>query len=246
MVPPRRHLSLPLWQATAEAADAYNPGMPTDPATDDSPRGRRRAKARLDIARAALGLFQRQGYEATTVADIARAADFGERTFYRYFASKEDVVFFDIEHLLEEVREATRSVPPGEPLWPVLRANVVDSVRRFQHGAPEFATEVLRTWQTDPALAGPFQRFCGRWQEVFAARWSDAHGGGDPTTDLDAQLVAHYVVSTCQACFLVHVRTGEDLPELLERGFDRLDRGLGQPAATDQRETHRPAGISAS
>ncbi|MDT7684889.1 MAG: hypothetical protein QOG57_5199 [Pseudonocardiales bacterium] len=193
--------------------------------TEESPRERRKAKARLDIARAALRLFQEKGYEATTAADIAHAADFSERSFYRYFATKEDVVFFDIEGLLEEVRDGFTGVPPGE-LWDAVRDNVIGSVARFQRSGQEFASEVLRTWMTDPALAGPFQRFCQRWQVMLAERWCTAHGGTDPDADIDAQLVAHLVVSTCQACFRVHALTGSELQPLLEHGFARLQEGL--------------------
>jgi AcrR family transcriptional regulator len=207
------------------------------PGPSQSPRARRRIKARLDIARAALELFRRKGYEETTVADIARAADFGERTFYRYFATKEEVVFFDIEHLLSEVRAAISDVPAGTALWDAIRTSVVASIERFQEPGQEFAAEVLRTWMADPALAGPFLRFCARWHEVLAEGWSRGYGTGDPADDLDAQLVAHCVVSTCQACFRVHVRTGQDLRELLERGFDRVEHGLGEFGPTPRQRS---------
>lgn len=197
-----------------------------------TPRERRKAKVRLDIARAAMRLFQEKGYEATTAADIARAADFSERSFYRYFATKEDVVFFDIEGLLEEVRAAIDGVPP-EQLWCAIRDNVIGSVARFQASDQEFAGEVLRTWMTDPALAGPFQRFCQRWQVMFAQRWCIANGGTDPDADVDAQLVAHYVVGTCQACFRVHALTGRELRPLLEHGFAALGNGLGQATSPE-------------
>jgi AcrR family transcriptional regulator len=192
---------------------------------EETPRDRRKAKARLDIARAALRLFQEKGYEATTAADIARAADFSERSFYRYFATKEDVVFFDIGDLLEEVRTLMSGVP-AERLWDAVRDEVIGSVARFQKSGQEFASEALRTWVTDPALAGPFQRFCQRWQNMLAEQWCAAHGGTDPDADIDAQLVAHYVVSTCQACFRVHALTGRELQPLLEHGFARLQNGL--------------------
>lgn len=193
--------------------------------TEATPRERRKSKARLDIARAALRLFQEKGYDSTTAADIARAADFSERSFYRYFATKEDVVFFDIEGLLEKVRASFDGVPP-EGLWDCVRDNVIGSVARFQDSGQEFAGEVLRIWMTDPALAGPFQRFCQRWQVMLAERWCTAHGRTDPDADLDAQLVAHYVVSTCQACFRVHALTGRELQPLLELGFARLHHGF--------------------
>jgi hypothetical protein len=47
-----------------------------------------------------------------------------------------------------------------------------------------------------------------------------------PDSDIDAQLVAHYVVSTWQACFRVHALTGRELQPLLEHGFAQLQNGL--------------------
>jgi hypothetical protein len=119
-------------------------------------------------------------------------------------------------------------------LWDAVRDNVIGSVARFQRSGQEFASQVLRTWMTDPALAGPFQRFCQRWQVMLAERWCTAHGGTDPDADIDAQLVAHFVVSTCQACFRVHALTGSELQPLLEHGFARLQEGLAH-----QRSAHR-------
>jgi AcrR family transcriptional regulator len=197
------------------------------PSTPPAPmRERRKAKARVEIARVALRLFEDNGYEATTVGDIAAAADYSVRSFYRYFTSKEDLVFFDIEFLLEDVREAINAADPGTSLWPVIRGNVVDCISRFQDTDGEFAAQVLRAWMTDPALAGPFFRFCDRWHQLIADGWSAAHGSGDPATDLRAQQIAHYVVSTCQACFQVHVHTGQDLCGLLDEAFDRFEHGL--------------------
>jgi len=192
-------------------------------------RERRKAKARLDIARVALKLFQENGYDATTVGDIAEAADYSVRSFYRYFATKEDVVFFDIGFLLEDVGEAVAAWSPhecGASLWTVMRDGIVASIDRFLEAGPEFAAAVLRLWMTDPALAGPFHRFCDRWHDLLAQGWSAAHGSGDAASDVAAQQVAHYLVSTCLACFRVHVHTGQDLHGLLVEAYDRFEGGL--------------------
>jgi AcrR family transcriptional regulator len=194
-------------------------------------RERRRAKARLDIARVALKLFQENGYEATTVGDIAEAADYSVRSFYRYFATKEDVVFFDIGFMLEDVGQAIAGAPEGASLWTVMRDNIVASIDRFQEAGSDFAAAVLRLWMTDPALAGPFYRFCDRWHDLLARGWSTAHGTGDPDSDLAAQQIAHYLVSTCQACFRVHVHTGQDLHGLLVEAYDRFEAGLDRFSA---------------
>ncbi len=66
---------------------------------DDRPalglRERKKAKTRAAIQRHALRLFREQGYEATTVSQIAEAAEISPSTFFRYFPTKEDVVLYD-------------------------------------------------------------------------------------------------------------------------------------------------------
>ena len=56
-------------------------------------RDRKRERTRKALIDAAVNLFERNGYEGTTVADIAAAADIGTRTFFSYFASKEELLF---------------------------------------------------------------------------------------------------------------------------------------------------------
>ncbi len=58
--------------------------MPRD--SSPAPVGRRRITSRAELEQVAFGLFDRQGFEGTTVDDIARAAGIGRRTFFRYFA----------------------------------------------------------------------------------------------------------------------------------------------------------------
>jgi AcrR family transcriptional regulator len=91
-------------------------------------RERKKARTRADIQRQALRLFRERGYEATTVSQIAEAAEVSESTFFRYFPTKEDVVFWD--ELDPLVFQAFKEQPPE--LGPVraLRESIRDVLSR--------------------------------------------------------------------------------------------------------------------
>ena len=75
-------------------------------------RDRKRARTRQAIVDAATDLFERDGYDATTIADIAEAADIGTRTFFSYFDSKEQVLFSEGD---ARVRAAVDAIAAREP-----------------------------------------------------------------------------------------------------------------------------------
>ena len=83
-------------------------------------RERKRVRTRQAIIDAATELFAEHGYDGTTIADIAAAADIGTRTFFSYFASKEDVVLHDAPERMREVLARVRDRRPGEPVADLL------------------------------------------------------------------------------------------------------------------------------
>ena len=88
-------------------------------------RERKKAKTRAAIRQHALRLFREQGYDATTVEQIAEAAEVSHTTFFRYFPTKEDVVLQDDMELLWI--DALRAQPPGIPPVEALRASLHDA-----------------------------------------------------------------------------------------------------------------------
>jgi AcrR family transcriptional regulator len=91
--------------------------------SDVSLRERKRVRTRQAIVDAAVELFERNGYEGTTVADIAAAAEIGTRTFFSYFASKEEVLFPESDARVQAVVDAIADRAPGEgPAEVLLRA----------------------------------------------------------------------------------------------------------------------------
>src|ERR687886_66340 len=103
--PARRSSPLRRWQ---------NGSMTSLPEPDRAAVGlreRKRARTKAAIQQQALRLFREQGYEATTIEQIAEAAEFSPSTFFRYFPTKEDVVMYDdIDPLLVAAFDAQ----PGE------------------------------------------------------------------------------------------------------------------------------------
>lgn len=117
-------------------------------------RDRKRARTRQALVDAATELFARNGYEQTTIAEIAAAADIAPRTFFSYFATKEDLVFPERDERVGAAIAAIASRQPGEgPMEVLLR-----SLRTLgEHGA-DLANEraLLRVHisSTVPAVRG--------------------------------------------------------------------------------------------
>src|SRR2546425_12821489 len=89
-------------------------------------RERTRRAVRAELAELALGLFVERGYERTTVEDIAAAAGLSRRSFFRYFPTKEDVLFGDVDELAEQIAEDIRARPDDGDAWACLHAVLRD------------------------------------------------------------------------------------------------------------------------
>src|SRR5437879_11261827 len=104
-------------------------------ATDDTAvatagrRERKKQRTREALIDAAFELFARKGFEATTVEEIADAVEVSSRTFFRYFASKEDVALSPTEDLLATLLDTLAGRPPGEPALTALRHAAVEVLR---------------------------------------------------------------------------------------------------------------------
>ena len=86
-------------------------------------RDRKRARTRQALVEAAATLFERNGYDETTIADIAAAAEIGTRTFFSYFPSKEELLFPESDARVRAVVEAIADRGPHEgPAEVLLRA----------------------------------------------------------------------------------------------------------------------------
>ncbi|OPG05984.1 TetR family transcriptional regulator [Streptomyces sp. GKU 895] len=88
-------------------------------------RERKKQRTREALLRAALELFTSRGYERTTVDDVVAAVDVSQRTFFRYFANKEDAALAVVELAAAHFVDAVRARPPHEAPLEALRQAVV-------------------------------------------------------------------------------------------------------------------------
>jgi AcrR family transcriptional regulator len=128
---------------------------PTPPDQRSSLRERKRARTRQALVEAATDLFARHGYEATTVADIAAAADIGTRTFFSHFASKEEVLFPEADERVAVAIEAIRSrAPHDRPVDVLIRALTDPAIEGRDDLVGRLAALRLRLIRTVPAVRG--------------------------------------------------------------------------------------------
>ena len=82
---------------------------------------RSRTAAYAETTAVAMGLFLEEGFEQTTIDQIAAAAGISRRSFFRYFGTKEDIVLGDLASEGERARDALEAVPLALGPWEAIR-----------------------------------------------------------------------------------------------------------------------------
>ncbi|AYF77659.1 TetR family transcriptional regulator [Nocardia yunnanensis] len=201
-------------------------------------REREKARVRRELIDAALLLFERRGFEQTTVQEIADAAHVSRRTFHRHFPSKTAVVFSHEDDVMALLLDALDRRPPAEAVFvalrAALRAALLDpaqpELRRQQADTARRARLVLIS---NPALRE--ENFTGTFGRRDALARNFARRAGLAADDLRAKLAA----GTCFAAFgvaLDHWVAQPDpslrcLHEILDATVAALQHGLEIPSA---------------
>ena len=148
-------------------------------------RERKRQQTRERLTRVAMALFLERGFEATTLDDIAAAADISRRSFFHYFASKEDVVFAWQEDSTAAFVAAVAARPAGESMLAAAENAIAAIVRQIEPGEA-IAMACLK--RDNPALQARDQVKYEKLERALAEALSKR--AGHKTEKLEARLVA--------------------------------------------------------
>ena len=201
-------------------------------------RARKKRRTRTALASAALRLFAERGYEETTIADIAAAADVSPRTFFSYFPSKEDVVFAEIDDRLEEVAEQLAQRVPGESPLETIRRGIVGITEALVAGQGEYGTVQVRLVLERPALrARALQRMTDTQEKIENLLRELC----PDISEIDAVAASGIAIGGMQAVIVHCRRHGYDplsTSAALDRAMDIVEHGLRSiPAMTDLTES---------
>ena len=199
----------------------------TDMIPQASLRERKKARTRAAIRQQALRLFREQGYQATTVEQIAAAAEVSPSTFFRYFPTKEDVVLQD--DLDTRMLEAFSRQPPGLAPVPAIRAAAKESFTSF--GADEMAQirETTELMLTVPEIRARAMDEFARTMEVIAE--AVAKRVGRSPADLPVRTLAGAIVGVIMSVTMpwsdwTSERVGDDMFTRIDEALALLESGL--------------------
>ncbi|KDN16926.1 TetR family transcriptional regulator [Amycolatopsis rifamycinica] len=195
-------------------------------------RERKKQRTREALIDAAQELFCANGFEATTVDQIAEAVEVSSRTFFRYFASKEDVALALADEQITAVLAAFAGQPADVPALTALKTAAVEVMRAYEadsrfHGLQDVIS-------VSPALtAARIERATARFDEV--ARLIGARMGIDPAADPRPHLVASVALCAVQPAVAAWRAAGRRAPdsELTGQAFDLLAAGLDHSAGAE-------------
>jgi AcrR family transcriptional regulator len=185
-------------------------------------------RTRQALAKAAADLFRRKGFDATTIADVAAAAEVGARTVLRYFASKEDLLFPDHDDRVQAaVRTIETSGPPERPAAVLLRALAqAESDEDISSGLTVLR---LRLMREHPAVRGKaLQLYSDAQLEISRAL---AKAFPDQFDDLTAAALTGAFAGAVQGvlCALIQDRTDLEDPAEYRALIDRATRAALAP-----------------
>ncbi len=190
-------------------------------------RESKKEKTRASIIKAALVLFEQKGFENTAVDEIAAVAEVSTRTFYRYFPTKDLVMFPYHQEYIDEFRSLLQKHHAKEPPLEIIRSALRTMAELYLAGREEHL-RFQRIISLSPALVARSVPFDAEWEAAIAGAWRNGRRA-DSRKRQDAKLIAGAVMGVINAVMSMWYAADcpADLVVHAERALDLLERGIG-------------------
>jgi AcrR family transcriptional regulator len=195
--------------------------LSSDPDRPVGLRERKKARTRATIRDEAIRLFREQGYAATTVEQIAAAAEVSPATFFRYFPTKEDVVLQDDVDII--TLDALEAQPPGLGPVAAFRAAAAATFAALSEADLERFRETTRLTLAVPEVRARAVDELARTMDVIASAIA-VRAGREPG-DAAVRNVAGAIIGVIMAVTLPAAQAAESGVDATEM-FDRIDAAL--------------------
>jgi AcrR family transcriptional regulator len=206
-------------------------------------RERKKQRTRETIARAAHELFATRGYHATTLPDIAGAADVSTRTIFAYFPSKEDILFSNFPMLKAALAQALDERPEGQDALGTVR-DLIISVHQVERS--ELDDRMRLCIDSDDTLRSHLRARLAQLEELIAA--AIAKDLGAPASDLRPKVAAASLIAAFNVLTerdkrpRAKPKSAEELAALIDPIITFLRGGLEalKEPPTTRRRSRRP------
>ena len=221
----------PSWAPRGLLVEAGQVTQQATTGTDGGRRGRPRATSRHELQAIALRLFADNGFENTTIEQVAAEAGVSERTFFRYFTTKASVLWADFDTEVATIRAALAVVPDDVPMMDAIRTAVVAANHYRAEDVPDMRMRMALI-ATEPALSFGAAEHYAHWEQAvsdFAARRL-----GLPADSLYPLAVGRTVLAACRAAYdRWSDRADRDLPTYLDAVLSALAAGFAPASLRD-------------
>jgi AcrR family transcriptional regulator len=204
-------------------------------------RERKKQRTRELIAETAVGLFRERGFDAVTVAEIARKAEVAEKTVFNYFRTKEDLVYWRMESFEAELLQTIRDRKAGESVLAAFGRFVLTRrglLAEQDPAAVERLAALTRMITDSPALAARERQIYERYTSSLAALIAEETGAG--AADVQPWVAANALMGVHRALVdfsRSRITAGARNPALArevraqgKRALRSLEQGLGRYA----------------
>ncbi|MDY7231710.1 TetR family transcriptional regulator [Hyalangium rubrum] len=205
----------------------------------ESLQERKQRLVRANIAELALAPLIERGFDAVTIDDLAKAAGISRRTFFRYFATKEEVVTSEFDEAGTSLLAAFRLRPRDEQPLLSLRFAIGSVIERLA-SAPERTRALMRLIRRTPSLRGRFLVTQDEWRDQLTAAIVERLPRG-PKSPMLARLTATVSMGAVDAAMTTWAESNDrDISAVADEAFEALSAVVMAATHTVQgRKSHR-------